>query len=465
MEKRLKALLSTIQGNMRQYGTAVVNRWDIDRAEASATWRFMNNPSVTVEELESILRKECLEQSKGENHVLLIEDTTEISYESHRGRFSNDDISIGVLSDNRTKGILAHCCLCISATTLLPIGISAAKIWARPKSETKKSSRAHKQKQRLKPEQERESRRWIEQAQRSMSALSPTTKVTVVADRESDMYALLEELPNERIDVLVRSSYDRMLVGEEKLSEVLSRQPILGVKTMEIKNKNGAGKRSAVLEFRSAQVTIKAPQSAKNSKTDSLKVWAVEVREQATTESTETPICWRLLTTHNAETFQQSEQIAEWYSRRWMIEDLHRILKTEGLDIESSQFEQGAALHKLLLIALREALTILLLRQERHGIAGLKASCRFSDDEIEALEALGSNLEGKTKKQQNPFDKFSLAWAGWIIARLGGWLPYDMNVRPPGVITYVRGMIRFRDRYEGWLTLKNRAENNRSHPP
>jgi len=58
------------------------------------------------------------------------------------------------------------------------------------------------------------------------------------------------------------------------------------------------------------------------------------------------------------------------------------------------------------------------------------------------LKALGVKYQGKTEKLKNPHPAESLAWAAWQIARLGGWNGYATE-RPPGPITFSRGLQRF----------------------
>ena len=69
--------------------------------------------------------------------------------------------------------------------------------------------------------------------------------------------------------------------------------------------------------------------------------------------------------------------------------------------------------------------------------------------EIEVLERLHAGFEGKSEKQTNPHPKPSLAWASWIIARLGGWDGYASS-KPPGPITFKHGLDYFRVLAKGW---------------
>ena len=63
--------------------------------------------------------------------------------------------------------------------------------------------------------------------------------------------------------------------------------------------------------------------------------------------------------------------------------------------------------------------------------------------EKNVLEAILTKVEGKTAKQKNPYPKENLAWATWIIARLGGWQGYRSSKGPPGPICLRRGLQRF----------------------
>ncbi|MFT0308461.1 IS4 family transposase, partial [Bacteroides thetaiotaomicron] len=55
--------------------------------------------------------------------------------------------------------------------------------------------------------------------------------------------------------------------------------------------------------------------------------------------------------------------------------------------------------------------------------------------------------EGNTKIQQNPYKKESMAWAAWIIARLGAWSAYKSQ-SIPGYITFKNGLDRFNTQFE-----------------
>jgi hypothetical protein len=101
---------------------------------------------------------------------------------------------------------------------------------------------------------------------------------------------------------------------------------------------------------------------------------------------------------------------------------------------------------KLAAAATKAACVDIQLTQGRDGTDQMPASNAFTEPEIDTLAALGRTLQGKTDRQQNPHPMHSLAWAAWIIARLGGWNCY---YKPPGPITFHRGMEYFHAIHRG----------------
>ena len=110
--------------------------------------------------------------------------------------------------------------------------------------------------------------------------------------------------------------------------------------------------------------------------------------------------------------------------REWDIEQLFRLIKTEGLQLEDSRLESADRLLKLTAIAAKAAVITLQLVQARDGQTAEPASLAFTPVQIKVLAGLGAQYEGRTKLQSNPHPAKSLAWAAWIIARLGGWDGY-----------------------------------------
>ena len=65
--------------------------------------------------------------------------------------------------------------------------------------------------------------------------MSESASVTIVADREGDIYEEFVRVPDEKTDRVIRSSYDRKLHdSDEKLFEHLSHLESVGTYNLEI---------------------------------------------------------------------------------------------------------------------------------------------------------------------------------------------------------------------------------------
>ena len=186
------------------------------------------------------------------------------------------------------------------------------------------------------------------------------------------------------------------------------------------------GQRSAhraTLEVRFGRITIKRPASCSDPQApEHIELSVIEVKELPdSVVGHETPIHWRLLTTHRVACFEDALQCVDWYRQRWHIEQLFRTLKKQGLDVEGSQVETGEGL-KLACLAVQVAVRTLQLTLARDADSAAQATDVFDADEIEIVQKILPTLERKTQKQKNPHRPGSFAQAAWVVARLGGWI-------------------------------------------
>lgn len=79
---------------------------------------------------------------------------------------------------------------------------------------------------------------------------------------------------------------------------------------------------------------------------------------------------WRLLTTHAVDNAAQAWQIVDWYRARWLIEQLFRVMKAQGLQLEDSQIASADRLIKPAAVATKAACIDIRLTQERDGARG-----------------------------------------------------------------------------------------------
>jgi Transposase DDE domain len=412
-------------------------------ADGRAEWvgfsRWLNNPSVTAEEI-AVHSAEALSERGAGLHVLAIQDTTELNYARHAGRIRG----LGPSGNGLDPGLFVHPVLALDANSGALLGLAGMQIWTRERPASVDYRRQ--------PIEEKESYRWIKGAASAKSALASATMITVIGDRESDIYEEFDRIPDERTHLLTRACRDRALVGGGRLFDVTETWPVRHHFDLEVRAQPGRPARTAHVAVRFGEVTIKRPGNCSDpTAAPQLTLRLVEVKEldPAVTE----PIHWRLLTTHVVTTAAQALQIVAWYRQRWHIEQLFRTSKSQGLDLESSQVEAAEALFNLAAIAMIAATRIMQLVLARDGTIDRPATDVVAADQLPMLEAVQVRLEGKTAKQKNPHARHSIAWLAWIIARLGGWTGYASE-RPPGPITMQRGWRRFEQMAHGW-NLKN----------
>jgi hypothetical protein len=415
---------------------------DGQRAQEVRFNRLLGNDRVTVARLIEGWSEQTALASAG-RHVLAIQDTREINFATTAARRRG----LGEIGKGVGRGLLVHAMVALDADNGSCLGLVAGRIWTRsgrvtvPHGERALS--------------DRESERWVSTGAQAKSVLAAAAQVTIVGDRESDLYAFWATLPGPNVDLIGRVMHDRCVADGRLLSAAGERFACAGTRRVELPARapNRPG-RSAEVILRFGPVALRRPQGPHHRHLpESVALTLVEVVEPSPPERTE-PLHWRLLTTHTVGDAAQAWRIVDWYRQRWTIEQLFRLMKKQGLRLEDSQIETADRLLKLAAIATKAAAITLQLRQARDGTGSEPASTAFTADEAIVLDALDADYRGKTALQKNPHPPRSLAWAAWIIARLGGWDGYPSS-RPPGPITFSHGLQRFRTIAEGWILKDN----------
>jgi hypothetical protein len=396
--------------------------------------RFLANARVTVDNLiegwGSAARSACAGR-----HVLAIQDTSEINFTTTPARRRG----LGEIGKGNGRGVLLHPMLGVDAETGAVLGLVAGRVWTREgRVETPHADRLL---------SDKESERWLATAQAAKPVLVGAALVTEISDRESDIYAKWSRAPEPGFHILTRAWHDRLTRGGGKLST--ARLQSGGEALVELLARPGRPARTARLSMGFGRVEIVRPKNTiEEGLAETVSVSLVEVSEIDPPEGAE-PIFWRLLTTHEVDEAGLAWKVVGWCRQRWIIEQFFRTLKQQGLQLEDSQVESAERLLKLTAIAAQAACVVMQLVQARDGRSEQDAAIAFTPVEIETLRALGPTLEGKTDLQKNPHPTRSLAWAAWIIAKLGGWDGYPRS-KPPGPITFRHGLQYFRSLARGW---------------
>jgi Transposase DDE domain len=398
-------------------------------------WRFLANERVTVDRLiEGWSEQTGLAAT--DRHVLAIGDTCEIKFPTTEANRRG----LGKVKKGNAFGVLLHPMLAVDADSGAVLGLAGGTVWTR--SDEVKIPYAQR---RL---MDKESARWVVGAEAAKETLAAARMITIVNDREGDFYAHWASTPADNVHLLTRLMTDHALVKGGTVRTAISHLPVADTAAVELRQRPGRRARTAHLSLRFCPLTLKRPKNTlEKDLPASIRVNAVEVIELHPPQDAE-PVHWILLTTHTIDSLADAWRIVAWYRQRWIIEQFFRTLKLQGLRIEDSQLETADRLLKLVAVAAKAAAIIMQLVQARDGRDRQPAGLAFTNDEIGAIAMLNARLQGKTERQKNPHPDNTLAWAAWVIAKLGGWHEYE--AKPPGPITFYNGLTYFRAFAAGW---------------
>ena len=446
-DRRLACVGGALLASMQSRRTLCVHRLAKDRNQAIQFGRFLANPAVSTHEMLVTAGRMTNQRASG-RHVLAVMDTTDLRFPTHEaskrgfGRDANDTC----------PGLFLHPVLAVDAGNGGVIGLVDCVVLNR----TEGMVTDHKKR----AADDKESRRWLHGAEMAGDCLAAAQTITMVGDRESDIYDLFVRRPA-HVHLLCRSAHPRAMTTGGLLPGHCAGLPEQGRETIDVPPKGKLKARQATVALRFDAIGLTRPQRAGvEDQPKTVALWVVDVREVDPPEGAE-PVHWRLLTTHAVTTFVQARQIVAWYRMRWIIEQVFRSLKSDCLRIEDSQVAEAGSFIKLAVIALIAAVRAMQLVLARDGTTGQPITDAVDPADIAALSELNASLQGRTEKLRNPYDPGLLAWYAWIVARLGGWSGYtSRGYRPPGPKTMHHGLIRVDQIMRGWH-LANRSANVR----
>lgn len=427
------------------------------RAAQVGASRFFRNPNVKPDKIIAAAAVQTAEAAAG-RHVLLIQDTSEINFEAKSARKRH----LGQVGNGTDVGLFVHPALAVDAKDGSVLGLASATIWRRQKLKAKDYQ--------SQPIESKESYRWIEAPDAGLQALAAAETVTVVSDREADVYEVLARVPDltpapgkPAVHVLIRCNHDRALAQKDAgcLRAHIASWPEAGRITFDLTARPGRPARAVTLAVRFGTVTLRQPKTGADKRDPAqITINVVEVNEIDPPPGTKEPVLWRLYTTHPIHSLDDAIAVVELYRLRWIIEQTFRVLKSKGIDIENSLLAEGEALENVAAMGLLAAVKVMQCVQAR-GEAGVHLPARrvFTPIEITVMQALLPKFEGKTQKQKNPHPPESLAWSVWIVARLGGWTGYA-TARPPGPITMHHGLQRLDAIVQGFVLAHPYADTS-----
>jgi hypothetical protein len=336
--------------------------------------RFLHNLSVTSEEMMRTALARTLDLA-ADRHVLAVSDATALR------------------DDGGSQGHCLHAMIAVDADDGTLLGPVAASFLLRTGRQAIHGDR--------RAFAGRESARWLEAAGEAAALAAAGARcVTVVADREGDIYDEFALRPAET-ELLIRSSHDRVLADRTRLHASTRDLEPLGREIVRVPAAPGRAARDAVVALYSRVVTVPRPwrsRAAEAAKLPAqLTLTYVEAREIGAPDGG-TPLHWRLLTTHGVTGLAEARRIVAWYRLRRIIDQLFRVMKTGGFDIEAVRMQHVLAFENLVTATMIAAVRVLQMAYARDG-----GSERLVTDAFEAagqpvVEALCKTLEGRTDR-------------------------------------------------------------------
>lgn len=423
-DARLNARLGKLSGDLIETPGVPLPQALAEGADLKAAYRFVASEDVTHEKIMSPHWQKTLDICRGGGEYLVVEDTTGLHFGNGR-----EIEGMSRAGKGEVKGMYVHSslALCVErwdedgSPEVTAAGLLWQQTWVR-KGEVKRGSETRKQ--RLM--RGRESDRWAAVFQKTGSP-PEGARWTYVADRESDIFVAIGRCRSRQVDYIIRACRPRRVMEtDETIQEAVSSAPVLGEIKIGLRARPGQPARVARLQIRSVRVSVRPPRVGGKG-LEAEWVNAVEVGEVGAPRGTK-PLLWVLLTSWDCFTYEDGCRVVKAYSRRWLIEEYHKALKT-GTGIEQAQLSRRGRLENLLGILGVEAVWLVnqkLLCSSRPNEAVVAGT--VDEDVVKILEA-----------------RFGRPAGGWTnrgllvaIARLGGFLGRKGDGNP-GWITIWRG--------------------------
>lgn len=416
--RRTKRLVKSTNILARHPGGTLPEKFKSPK-DLKAFYRLCNCPKVTHEALLATHREVTLDRiAAQERPVLVLHDSTELDYTSHKSVKG-----LGQIGNGNRKGYITHNSLAVDSENKEALGLCSQLLHHRVKVR-KNETDAQRRKRKS-----RESRLWVQ----GTEALPGEWNLVDVCDQGADAFEFLSHETQSGRRFVVRSAHNRaILVGHQAsdrknyIRDYARTLPELGRWTLqvtskeELKSPKKKGKkrkvkrisREATMAVSSAAIQVKPPGiKSGNYAERPLSLWIVRVWEVSPPKGQER-LEWFLLTNEPADSFEAAYQVVDWYECRWVIEEYHKCLKT-GCHIESPQFSRQQSLRPAIAIISVTALTLLNLRDaSRKPDAKTRPAAELiSRDYIKVLSAW---RHGRVRDEWSVYD-FCYA-----LARLGG---------------------------------------------
>lgn len=354
----------------------------------------------------------------------LLQDTTYASYNDRQ-------LDLGYIEGESSNGLVLHNGLLVS-DLFEPIGLLHQQVISRDRSEYGKRHEHHKR-----AFTDKESFKWVEWLQTAQQFSWQTGRQLVhVMDREADIKEVLNRFNHSDQSYVIRSRHDRSLLSQQqrhqyqeqtlhkhRLKYYLENLP--DSRLVERTLRDGRGRTyQAECELKYSKVKLRGIDKAIN---------VVYLRQ---TGKKKKRVNWILFTNLAVDTWEDALHIVEIYTRRWLIEDFHKCLKT-GCSLEQRQFNSKEALTATLALLNLVAVKLLRTRFLAKNQAHIPVE-QILQDETTLQVARALSQEYLKPVDLDVAQEGTCLWFILLLGRMGGHQGFRQKGLP-GWITIWRG--------------------------
>jgi hypothetical protein len=469
-DRRLNQRLRLILSDLASHPTAGIPAACNGHAETAAAYRFFDNDEV---DFHGVLRPhvDCTRtRVAAQPVVLMVPDTTEVDLT----RPEQQVTGAGPLDGGARLGAFLHLVHALTPDGT-PLGTVDALPWAR--DDAPGTAARTRGQLAAEPIEAKESYRWLMSMRcvRAEAARCPGTQLVFVADSESDVYDVIAEGMEgpHAADRIIRSCQDRALVDDREDRDVRDylraealAAPVLERRTITVRGRaakvacEDRGRRQprksreAIVEVRAVTVTLRAPERKAGQLADAT-VNAVLVTEVDPPDD-DVPVEWLLLTSLPIDTVEQVRLGVQYYSTRWMVELLFRVLKS-GCRVEERRFESLERLLPCLAVYLIVAWRVL-------SLCRLGRSCPEMSCEVVFDAAEWKSVYVVVRREPPPKEAPKLREMIRLVAQPGGYVNRKREDEP-GPQTLWLGLQRLHDIATCWKVFGPGAQEEEAAIP
>lgn len=402
-----------------------------DWNELRGFYRLCHQQTATLPTLQGPHWQQTRQAMGQQPLVLILHDTTELDFTSHRALQGT-----GPIGDGRGRGFLQHNSLAIVPAPKQVLGLAYQQLYRREKAPKNEHAATRKRRK-------RESQLWLRGIEATGRPPEGCRWVDV-GDRGADIYEAMVAAQTQGHDFLFRVTQNRKVWATPEHTELVSLRTYAcslasqGRDTVDIPGRGGRAARQAEVELAATRVWIPAPHGTlQRWEQPVVAAWVVRIWEAQPPPGVEA-VEWILVTSVPTDTLAELRERRDWYGCRWLIEVFHDIEKN-GCSEEDRRFNKAERQEACLAILSVVAVRVYQLRTALECQPDAPAVQVATTDEIQVLQRVLGQPRGPWTVKEFVHG----------VARLGGFVGRKGDGNP-GVKTLWRGYQRLQDMLLGY---------------